>query len=146
GPKPQASGWLAAAFVVALTITIAPTLHDFLFFGIPDELLAWFTSSICAAFVASMLTLAILSGRKTQWTWIGVVAGIGLGMGLGALRLSSAKGMPEVLFAMGLTVVEVSAVLLLEWLASGLRHREDEWQLIKSAEDKAAALLSAELV
>jgi hypothetical protein len=143
GAKPQANAWLAAAFIVAITVTIAPTLHDFLFFGIPDEMLAWFGSSACAAFVASMLTLAILSGRRTRWEWVGVAAGIVLGLGLGTLRLSSAKGTGEVLFALGLTVVEVSAVLLLEWLASGLRSREDEWRVIKQAEDKAVGLRDA---
>jgi hypothetical protein len=145
GAKPQANSWLAAAFIVAITVTVAPTLHDFLFFGIPDDLLAWFGSSICAACVASMLTLAILSGRRTRWEWVGVAAGIVLGLGLGALRLSSAAGLAEVLFALGLTVVEISAVLLLEWLASGLRVREDEWHAVKRAEDKAVALRDAEL-
>jgi len=145
GTKPTANSWLAAAFIVALAVTVAPTLHDFLFFGIPDDLLAWFGSSICAACVASMLTLAILSGRRTRWEWVGVVAGIVLGLGLGALRLSSAKGSGEVVFALGLTGVEISAVLLLEWLASGLRVREDEWQVIKRAEDAAVALRDAAL-
>jgi len=143
GAQPRANGWLTAAFIVAITVTIAPTLHDFIFFGIPDEMLAWFGSSICAAFVASMLTLAILSGRRTRWEWAGVTAGVVLGLGLGALRLSSAKGAGEVLFALGLTVVEVSAVLLLEWLASGLRSREDEWRVIKQAEDKAVGFRDA---
>jgi hypothetical protein len=145
GPKPQASSWLSAAFVVAITVTVAPTLHDYLFFTIPDEMLAWFGSSVCAAFIASMLTLAILTGRRTKWTWAGVVAGIVVGVGLGALRLSSAQGPAEVLFAVGLTIVEVSAVLLLEWLASGLRTREADWQVAKIAEDKATATRDAEL-
>jgi hypothetical protein len=143
GLKPQASGWLAAAFVVALAVTVAPTLHDFIFFTIPDELLSWFGSSLCAAFIASMLTWGILSGRRSKWTWAGVVAGTVLGVGLGALRLSSAEGAAEVLFAIGLTIVEVSAVLLLEWLASGLRTREDEWRVIKLAEDKVIACRDA---
>jgi hypothetical protein len=145
GAKPEANGWLTAAFTVAITVTVAPTLHDFLFFGISDDMLAWFGSSICAAFVASMLTLAILSGRRTRWTWVGVVAGIVLGLGLGALRLSSAQGASEVLFAIGLTIVEVSAVLLLEWIASGLRTREDEWRVLQIGEDKAVAVRDAEL-
>jgi hypothetical protein len=42
-------------------------------------------------------------------------------------------------------VVEISAVLLMEWLASGLRVREDEWQVIKRAEDAAVALRDAAL-
>jgi hypothetical protein len=144
GAKPEANGWLAAAFIVAITVTVAPTLHDFLFFTVPDELLSWFGSSICAAFIASMLTWAILSGRRSKWTWAGVVAGIVLGLGLGLLRLSSAQGAAEVLFAIGLTIVEVSAVGLLEWLASGLRTREAEWRVIKLAEDKAIACRDAE--
>ncbi len=146
GSKPEAGGWLAAAFIVAITITVAPTLHDFLFFTVRDQMLAWFGSSLCAGFIASMLTFAILSGRRTKWTWAGVVAGIVVGLGLGALRLSSAQGPAEVLFAVGLTIIEVSAVLLLEWLASGLRTREAEWLVVKLAEDKATANRDAELV
>lgn len=145
GPKPAVGGWLMTAFIVAITVTVAPTLHDFLFFTVPDQMLAWFSSSLCAGFIASMLTLAILSGRQTKWTWAGVVAGIVVGLGLGALRLSSAQGPAEVLFAVGLTIVEVSAVLLLEWLASGLRAREAEWQVLKLTEDKATAARAAEL-
>jgi hypothetical protein len=145
GVKPEVNGWLAAAFIVAVTVTVAPTLHDFLFFTVPDQMLAWFGSSICAAFVAAMLTWAILSGRRTKWTWGGVVAGIAVGLGLCALRLSSAQGASEVLFAIGLTIVEVSAVLLLEWLARGLRFREEEWRVIKLTEDKAVAARDAEL-
>jgi hypothetical protein len=145
GPKPAAGPWLAAAFIVAITVTVSPTLHDFIFFTIPDQVLSWFCSSLCAAFVASMVTLAILSGRRTRWTWVGVAAGIILGIGLGALRLSSAQGPAEVLFAIGLTIVEVSAVLLLEWLASGLRTREAEWQVVKLTEEKAVAARDAEV-
>jgi hypothetical protein len=142
--KPTVNGWLTAAFIVAITVTVAPTLHDFIFFNIADDLLAWFSSSLCAGFVASMLTVAILSGSETKWSWAGVVAGIALGLGLGALRMSAAQGGAEVLFALGLTIVEISAVLLLEWLASGLRSREHEWEIVKRAEDKALALRDAE--
>ncbi len=139
GQKPEANWWLVTAFIIAITITVAPTLHDFVFFGIADDLLSWFCGSITAAFVAAMLTLAILSGRRTKWTWAGVVAGIILGLGLGLVRLSSAEGLMEALFAVGLTVVEIAAVLLLEWIASGLRNREDAWLVAKAAEDTAVA-------
>jgi len=86
-----------------------------------------------------MLTLAILNGRRTKWTWVGVAAGVVLGLGLGAVRLSSANGASEGLFAVGLTIVEIAAVLLLEWLASGLRTREGEWLQKQAAETVAAA-------
>jgi hypothetical protein len=139
GNKPAASLILVVAFIVAIMLTIAPTLHDSLFHTLGDDLLAWFFSAICAAFVGAMLTLAILSGRRTTWTWVGVGAGIIFGLGLGALRLAAAEGAGEVLFALGLTVVEIAAVLLLEWLASGLRASEAAWQLLHVAENQEIA-------
>jgi hypothetical protein len=108
GNKPAAAPILVVAFIVAIMLTIAPTLHDALFHTLGDDLLAWFFSAICAAFVGAMLTLAVLNGRRTAWTWVGVGAGIIFGLGLGALRLAAAEGAGEVLFALGLTVVEIA--------------------------------------
>lgn len=137
GEKPAPHLLLIAAFIVAITLTVAPTLHDALFYTLGDEMLAWFASILSAAFVGGMLTLAILSGRRSTWTWVGVGAGLLLGAGLSAVRLSSAQGAGEAWFAIGLTVVEMAAVLLLEWLASGLRNSEDEWRLKHVVETEA---------
>jgi hypothetical protein len=90
-----------------------------------------------------MLTLAILNGRRSAWSWLGVAAGIILGLGLGAIRLSSAQGVGEALFAFGLTIMEIAAVLLLESLASGLRASEAEWLPRHQAESEAIALRDA---
>jgi hypothetical protein len=139
GNKHTVAQVLVAAFIVAIMLTISPTLHDSLFHTLGDDLLSWFFSSLCAAFVGTMLTLAILGGRHTIWTWVGVGAGVILGIGLGALRLAAAEGAGEVLFALGLTVVEIAAVLLLEWVASGLRASEAAWQLLHTAESQAIA-------
>src|SRR5690348_4027119 len=127
GPKPAASPLLVLAFIVAITLTVAPTLHDSVFQTLGDDILEWFAASIGAAFVGGMLTLAILGGRRTALTWVGVGAGMIFGLGLGAIRLSSAEGAGEVMFAIGLTIAEIAAVWLLEWLASGLRTSEAEW-------------------
>jgi hypothetical protein len=145
GPKPNANRLLAAAFTAAITITISPTLHDYIFFGIPDALLAWFVSSGFASLIAFMVTLAILTGRRTKWEWLGVAAGIGIGIGLLAVRLSGARSAGESLFAVGLSVIEICTVLLLEWMARGLRAREDEWRALWPIEEKAAALRDAAL-
>jgi hypothetical protein len=143
GPKPQAHPLLVAAFIVAIMLSVAPTLHDSIFLTIGDDLLNWFGSSLSAAFVGVMLTLAILSGRRTKWTWIGVVAGVTLGVGLGAVRLAAANGASESMVALGLTIMEIAAVLLLEWLASGLRTNETEWLPRHSAETEAIAARDA---
>ncbi len=143
GPKPAPKQSLVAAFIVALVLSIAPTLHDSIFHTLPDDLLAWFLSLVSAAFVGGMLTLAILGGRLSKLTWIGVAAGVILGLGLGAVRLSSAEGTGEVLFAIGLTIFEIAVVLLLEWMASGLRTSEAEWLPRHRAEAEALAARDA---
>jgi hypothetical protein len=139
GEKPAAPPLLVAAFVVAITLTVAPTLHDAIFLALGDNLLEWFAAMGSAAFVGVMLTLAILSGRRTAWTWVGVGAGVILGCGLGAIRLAAAGNAREVLFALGLTVMEIAAVLLLEWLASGLRARDAVWSERHTVEIQAIA-------
>jgi len=37
-------------------------------------MLAWFAAGLSAGAVGGMLTLAILGGRRTKWTRIGLVA------------------------------------------------------------------------
>lgn len=143
GEKPVAPPILVAAFVVAITLTVAPTLHDAVFLALGDNLLEWFAAMVSGAFVGVMLTLAILSGRRTAWTWVGVTAGVILGVGLGAIRLAAAVNAREVLFALGLTVVEIASVLLLEWLASGLRARDAVWTERHTAEAQAIAACEA---
>jgi len=143
GERPRANGWLVAAFIVAIMISLSPTLHDFVFHTFSDDLLAWFGALVTSAFVACMLTLAILTGRRTTWEWIGVGAGIVLGLGLGILRLSSAEGGDEVMFSVGLTIFEIAVVLLLEWLASGLRHDDEIWAARRDSENEALELCDA---
>jgi hypothetical protein len=139
GPKPALHPWLLAAFVMVFAITVAPTLHDFIFHTLSDDLLVWVFSVIFGSSVGCVLTWAILSGRHTRLTWIGVGAGVVLGLGLLAVRLSSADGVDEVLLAVGLTIVEIAAVLLLEFLAHGLRGKGADWNVRFAAESGALA-------
>jgi hypothetical protein len=143
GPKPRAHALLVPSFIVAIMISVAPTLHDGIFLTVGDDLLNWFGSCVSAAFIGAMLTLAILSGRRTKWPWIGVAAGVALGLGLGAVRLSAASGASEAMVAAGLTIMEIGAVLLLEWLASGLRTSEAEWLPRHSVETEMIAARGA---
>lgn len=143
GPKPSAQPALVTAFIVAITVTVAPTLHDSMFHTLPDDMLVWFLSLLSASFVAGMLTLAILTGRRTRWAWIGVAAGVILGVGMGAVRLSSAENKGEDIFALGLMAMEIAAVLLLEGLASGLHLAETEWSPRHDTEQQAFAARDA---
>jgi peptidoglycan/LPS O-acetylase OafA/YrhL len=137
GPRPRLDNWRLAAFIVVFSIAVAPTLHDSVFHTLPDDLLAWLFSSICSAFVLGMLSWGRLGGRQTKLTWIGPAAGVALAVGLLAVRLSSAERTGEVMFAIGLTIVEIAAVLLLEFLARDLRAKEADWDVTHAAESEA---------
>jgi len=143
GPQPvmQSPFAISAAFVI--TLTVAPTLHDLIFRNVEDDLLAHFFSFLSAACVGALISWAVLTGRRTSWRWMGLSAGIVMGVGLGIARLSAAKGTAEVLFATGLTLVEVSVVVLLEWYALGLAANESEWKARQDIELVAVALTDA---
>ena len=129
--------------VLVIALTVGPTLHDFVFRTVDDDLLAHFFSFLSAACVGALISWAILSGRRTIWRWMGMIAGIVMGLGLGVVRLSAVETVTEGLFAIGLTVVEVSVVLLLEWYALGLRSAEGEWKTRRDIELMAIATADA---
>jgi hypothetical protein len=132
-----------AAAIITINISIAPTLHDRFFYTLGDDLLAWLASLVGAGFVAALLTLAIITGRRTIVHWIGLAAGVGVGIALAVIRLSTAENTGECMFALGLTIFEVAAVLLLEFAASGLRDAEDKWTPARKSEDEAIKLRDA---
>jgi hypothetical protein len=143
GDKPTMRMLLAVFATLVVTLTVAPTLHDFIFRTVDDDLLAHFFSFLSAGCVGALISWAILSGRRTLWRWVGLMAGIAMGLGLGIVRLSAVEGTTEVPFAIGMTVVEISVVLLLEWYALGLRASEDEWKTRRDIELEAIATASA---
>ena len=143
GPRPGTHFWLAAAFVAVISLTVSPTAHDYFFFTVPDDILAWGFSTVSALFLGGMETIAILSGRRTIWNKLGVVAGIVLGLGLCIVRLSAVHEFGPAMFSVGLTVVEIAAVLFLDWLARGLVAHEDEWTSRAAAETEATACRDA---
>lgn len=145
GDKPVLRMFLVIFAVLALSLTLAPTFHDFVFrsVSVDDDLLAHFFSFLSAACVGGLITWAILSGRRTFWRWMGLIAGVVMGLGLGIVRLSAIETATEALFAIGLTVVEISVVLLLEWYALGLRAAEDEWKTRRDIELVAIATAEA---
>ena len=143
GSKPQAHPLLIVAFAAAITVTVAPTLHDLMTMN--DDLLAWFFATLSSALIGFMVTWAILSGRRSKWELIGVVAGVALGIGLCVVRLSATSDGGDKGIAVGLTIVEIATVLLLEWLASGLRARDAEWLPKHAAEMQATGARDAAL-
>jgi hypothetical protein len=123
---------LMLSAVAGLALTIAPTLHDYVFITMKDDVLNWGVSILCSVIYGIFITWGLLdtddpSGRRTVRNWLGLAGGIGIPAGLGILRVANAVGVPEVLFAVALTIVEIGIVLLLESRAKTLRLAYQEW-------------------
>ncbi len=127
--KPQV---LMVSAVAGLALTIAPTLHDYVFITMKDDVLNWAISLLSAATYGVFITWGLLDsddlgGRRSARNWLGLAGGIGVPIGLGMLRVANAVDRVELLFAVALTVVEIGIVLLLESRAVTLRVAYQEW-------------------
>lgn len=130
--SPTRAQVLMISAVAGLALTIAPTLHDFVFITMKDDILNWAVSLLSAAIYGIFITWGLLDcddevGRRTVRNWLTLAGGISLPVGLGIMRAANAVGAPEILFAVALTVVELGIVLLLESRAISLRVAYQEW-------------------
>jgi hypothetical protein len=130
--KPEMPKVIFIAAVISFALSLGPTLHDRFFLTIEDEVLAWFVSLVGASVIGVLITWALLgsvaaTGKRTVANFWGLIAGIGIGVGSCLLRVSDAQTQDEYIFAIALTLMEVSAVLFLDWLAAGFRKEYAEW-------------------
>jgi hypothetical protein len=131
-PEPHVSLWTAFFAATVLALSVAPTLHDRFFFGLGDQVLAWLFSGVAASTIGALITWALVGsiatvGQRTAANVLGMLAGVGIGIANGAIRLADASNRDEYLFAAGLTLLEISTVVFLEWLARGLRGLYLQW-------------------
>jgi hypothetical protein len=136
---------LPIAAVIAIMITVAPTLHDFVFI-MTDEFMSWMLSLLSGLFLGLLITLMILgdvdaSGRRTTTNWIGLSAGIFMSLALGALRVKGAKDSGDYIFAAAMTVLELGIVIGLEGIAKSRRAARQDWAGHKAVADQANARL-----
>jgi len=145
-PEPPQVLMLSA--VAGLALTIAPTLHDYVFITMKDDVMNWAISLLSATIYGVFITWGLLdsddaSGRRSMRNWLGLAGGIGVPVGLGLLRVANAIGTAEILFAMALTTVEIAIVLLLESRAVTLRVAYHEWAtqsaMVKDVSTRLAA-------
>ena len=109
---PAARTWpLTAAAVAALVISVAPTLYDFIYVTLSNQMLHWLASLGSAAFIGLVITWGAVGGVEVAGQldaarWGGLLGGIMVGVGLAILRVAHAKGGNELAFAVALTAVE----------------------------------------
>jgi len=140
--RPGVGAWITSALIVGISITIAPTLHDFLFISVSDSVFAWLFSLASSGFLAGSIVWAILgssdtSGRRTNW-W-GLIAGIVVSLGLGLLRWSGAVEQQEKLLALALTIVEVGLVIFAERVSMTLKAAQNLYNEAAGAHEAANA-------
>lgn len=123
---------LMISAVAGLALTIAPTLHDYVFITMKDDVLNWAISLLCSTIYGVFITWGLLDtddagGRRTIRNWLGLAGGITIPVGLGILRAANAVGAQEILFAVALTIIEIGIVVVLESRSSTLRVAYQEW-------------------
>jgi hypothetical protein len=146
--KPSSPTLLMYAAGIVLAITVAPTLHDFIFFTLPDDLLRWFLSLASSAVIGLFIAIAILgdidsTGKRTTANWLGLVGGFLIFIGLGILRIASATSWGEILFAIAMTIVELGIIGMLEWRAAALRSAYQDYAVKRVELDSKTAFLEA---
>jgi hypothetical protein len=136
GPKPQIPVLLIFGAVFVLALTVAPTIRDFLFDGLEDDLIAWGASLFAGVSFGLFLAWSTLSAagggsgpddgepRRRR----GVFGAAGVAIGLGLWRLSGAVGFSDYVTALALTVLELGVVLTLDRFAQLHQARLRDWQ------------------
>ena len=128
------------AAICVLAISVAPTLHDFIFHTLPDDILNWFLSLAVSALLGVMLAWGLFSSSAAR-SRAPMVVGIVISVGLAVLRLSAAETLREVVFTIGLTLMEIGVVLFLDWRAGIYNGAVDSW-MARSAAAAAAEAFS----
>jgi len=143
GQKPELPIIAMMAAVSVLAISVAPTLHDFVFQTLPDDILNWFLSIAVSALLGVMLAWGLFSTSVTS-SRTPIVVGIVISVGLGTLRVSAAETLREVLFTVGLTLMEIGVVLFLDWRAGLYNKAVTDWLGNGQAAEEAEASSSVQ--
>jgi hypothetical protein len=127
GVKPEIPKSVLGAVTAGITISAASVIHDRIFGGL-DNMLAWMLAGVCSSLIGAMLVFGILQGRGSRWRYLALTAGVIVGVALFALRWSGAEDFDEQIIAVGLSLLEVGAVLVLEHLTQALLINERVWE------------------
>ena len=140
GPRtapPPFPAMVAVLGMLGISITLCLTFHDLVFASLlSDSAQAIMASFLCGALIAGLITWGLLAGaqhegsERTHWGWMAL--GLLFGVGLLLMRLSASTSSGEQVLAWGFAILEVSAVLILELFAYGLRR---EWRTYRERND-----------
>lgn len=131
-PSPPGLPWYTFIFgVMLIAITVSPALHDFFFFDIENQRLAWLISLMGGAAAGLFVAWCLLGSYKNTASvgrYVGFIAGIIFSISLLIIRLVGSGSIEAVLLAIGLALLEVSTVIYLDWEGRGLRIRYKQYK------------------
>lgn len=144
GERPPVPFLIMIMAALVVSMTLSPSLHDQIFLTLRDDL-NWAVSLTLGSVIGAMLiwgligegTGAIVSPRAALW------GGIIIGIGFAILRLSTAEDVAEVVYACGLSAIEVGTLVFAD--AVGTRYRADlaRWRERQDAAAESSAQATA---
>ncbi|MBM4388717.1 MAG: hypothetical protein FJ088_13330 [Deltaproteobacteria bacterium] len=149
-PQKPLIPWLLFIFgAILIGVTVAPTLHDFFFSEIEDQRQAWFFSVLGGTFAGLVLSWSLLATFESTASqrvvhYLGLVGGVLFGFSLMLIRLIGADSKIALTLSIGLAILEISVVILMDWVGRGLRHQFADYDLrIKEYDRRFKELESA---
>lgn len=149
GQKPSVHWLFIFVVVLVMAVSMAPTLREDLFASIEDGFWGWVCAvAVGAALAGIVVFVALWSHRRHEdlppiTRRVGLGAGLLMILGCVLLRLRSAEGFRDVVWATALMAIEVAAVLFVELQASKLESALKGWEARKSIEDEKLRMRDA---
>lgn len=146
-PIPPRKPWfLIICALLLIGGTVAPTLHDFFFADMPDPRLGWVLSvatGSLAGMVISWSLVGMAAFTSQTGRWVGLTAGLLFSVALAVIRMVGGNGHSAFILAVGLGLLEIAAVLLLDWIGNGLRRQHLEFEKRSIEHARRARVLQA---
>lgn len=127
--------WYVLGGALAIALTIAVALHD-LVFMFPDEVTAWVCSFLIGIICGGVVTAFLVTNDNespagSKPSHKGLIAGIIFGVALFALRMAATQTVGGLIFAGGMTLLEIAIVIGLHHVA---KHHWSHWQKFRDEE------------
>lgn len=136
---------IAAMAVIALSVAV--TLHDQVF-QFSDDVTAWGCSFLAGLLTGWFVSALLLYNSGTEHSAamvrrFGLIAGVAIGLGLFALRIAQTHTSSSIVFAAGMTLLELGAVIGLDSVAQRYRDALREFRTGALVLSKAEATRDA---
>jgi len=142
GEEPHVDWFLVLTAVLVMSLSFSPTIHDRLLVDFEDATTAWALAFGCGSFLGAFivwsmtLTIAVV-GRASRWlNALGLFAGLSFGLAAGVLRWSMVESVEGQLMTLGMSLMEASTIIFLEWLAIALRTKHATWTAATDVRDR----------